>query len=204
MIKVCLIDYGGGNLKSVYNALDNIEADIDLIIASNRHQIQICDKIIIPGQGSSQYVMKKLEESKLIDILKEEVLEKKKQVLGICVGMQIMFKNLTEDGNHLGLNFFEGEVIKLQNTQTFKVPNIGWYNVQFENEEINKIIKKRYYFHCHSYHCVFEEKFQFSTTQNQKISLQTGILYENICGVQFHPEKSQEAGLRFLDWFIKR
>lgn len=204
MIKVCLIDYGGGNLKSVYNALDNIETDIDLIIGTNQHQIQNCDKIIIPGQGSSQYVMKKLEETKLINTLKEEILEKKKEVLGICVGMQIMFKNLTEDGNHLGLNFFDGKVIKLQNTQTFKVPNIGWYNVQFENEEINKKIKKKHYFHCHSYHCVFEKKFQFSTTQNQKLSLQTGILYENICGVQFHPEKSQEAGLRFLDWFIKK
>lgn len=204
MIKVCLIDYGGGNLKSVYNALNNIETNIDVIITSNHRQIQNCDKIIIPGQGSSQYVMRKLEELKLIDLLKEEILDKKREFLGICVGMQIMLKNLTEDGNHLGLNFFDGEVIQLKSTQTFKVPNIGWYDIQFENDEIDKKIKKKHFFHCHSYHCNFEKKFQFSVTRNQELSLQTGILYKNICGVQFHPEKSQEPGLKFLDWFINK
>lgn len=200
-MKVSILGYDAGNIKSLVNSLEYIGYSPN--VTNENNEILSSDKLIIPGQGSSLHLMNYLKKKKLIEPIREFSIIKKKPTLGICVGMQIFFKNLTEGKMHNGLSFFDGEVIKINKKYPLKTPNIGWHDVDIRQEILKKKIgNKNQFFHCHSYMCNFDSELELCSTNYNNNKIQTGIISDNIVGFQFHPEKSQEGGHRLLDWFL--
>ena len=200
-MKVSVLNYDAGNIRSLINALEYIGYCPNLTDDSN--EILSSDRLIIPGQGSTFYLMNYLKQKKLIETIKEFSMIKEKPTLGICVGMQIFFKNLTEGQKHSGLSFFDGEVIKIDKKYNLKIPNIGWHDIDIKKEILReKIGNKNQFFHCHSYMCNFNKDLEICSTYYNDNKIQTGVMKKNIVGFQFHPEKSQEGGHRLLDWFL--
>ena len=200
-MKVSVLNYDAGNIRSLINTLEYIGYCPNLTDDSN--EILSSDRLIIPGQGSTFYLMNYLKQKKLIETIKEFSMIKEKPTLGICVGMQIFFKNLTEGQKHSGLSFFDGEVIKIDKKYNLKIPNIGWHDIDIKTEILReKIGNKNQFFHCHSYMCNFNNDLEICSTYYNDNKIQTGVMKKNIVGFQFHPEKSQEGGHRLLDWFL--
>lgn len=200
-MKISVLNYDAGNIKSLINTLEYIGYYPNLTDDSN--EILSSDRLIIPGQGSTFYLMNYLKQKKLIETIKEFSMIKEKPTLGICVGMQIFFKNLTEGQKHSGLSFFDGEVIKIDKKYNLKIPNIGWHDIDIKKEILReKIGNKNQFFHCHSYMCNFNKDLEICSTYYNDNKIQTGVMKKNIVGFQFHPEKSQEGGHRLLDWFL--
>ncbi len=200
---VGIIDYGMGNLLSVYNAIEYLGADA--IICKTEKDIDQVDKIIIPGVGSFKNCMTKLNHENLFEVLNEHVLRKAKPTLGICLGMQIMASKGFEGGEILGFGWFDAEVIKLHpSTEDLRVPNIGWNEVEHQNGNFlfDKIPQKADLYLVHSYYvkCSNENDVIASYNYNHKVT--AAIMKDNIVGTQFHPEKSQDYGLKILDNFI--
>jgi len=197
---VSIVDCGVGNHRSVFNALHllNVEAEITSdpdTIASSTH-------IIFPGVGSFHEGMEGLQERGLIEILTEEVMEKKKRILGICLGMQLFASEGLEHGNIEGLNFIPGKVVKIETEH--RLPHIGWNNVSiigdhtitvgFETEPI-------FYF-VHTYHFVPEDPSVIAGVCDYGSEVTALIEKENVFGAQFHPEKSHNDGLQILKNFL--
>jgi glutamine amidotransferase len=147
--------------------------------------------------------MKKIKTLKLDKILSDEVLLKKKPILGVCLGMQILFENLYENGYSKGLGFQEGDVKKIDGSfANITTPNIGWWSVKFNKAEIEDYIGKfnNFYF-SHSYFVETNKEHHLAFIKSKKIPAAT--LKNNILGVQFHPEKSSVSGELILKWFIE-
>ncbi len=201
-MRICIIDYGVGNLNSIYTQIKKNYSDV--YISNEEDKISNSDKLILPGVGSANFAMKKIREMKLDKVLEHEVLKKKKPILGICLGMQVFFENLYENGMSKGLQFKKGNVRKIN--EKFKntvVPNIGWGKVNFKNTEIENFIGKynNFYF-CHSYYVDTDNKNYLAFLD--KTSIPAATLKNNIIGVQFHPEKSSVSGELLLKWFIEK
>lgn len=192
-----IIDYGAGNLFSVKNALDFL--GVKNIISSRKEDIKNADRLILPGVGSFPDAMEKLYEKDLITTIKEE--SAKKPLLGICLGMQILFEEGTEFINAKGLGLIEGRVDELK-APGMKIPHMGWNDLKKENDcpLSHGIDENEMVYFVHSYKAV---------TSTDNISLYTnygqlvpGLVFkENVYGCQFHPEKSGEAGLKILNNF---
>jgi glutamine amidotransferase len=198
-----IINYNLGNPKSIKNMLAYL--GIESRISSDHAEITSADRIILPGVGHFQHGMEQLGHLGLIDILKREVLEKKKPILGICLGMQLLTKH-SEEGNLEGLGFIDAQTKKfhLQDT-TLKVPHMGWNTVDFQKESklIQEISKKPRYYFVHSYYvdCAIQEDILFTTNYGEDFV--SGFQHNNIFGLQFHPEKSHKFGMELLANFCK-
>lgn len=191
---IVIIDYDGGNTKSVANALK--KCNIKFQVTNDHKLIKSAKKIILPGVANFSYCINKLKEKNIDQLLYEEVIQKKKPLLGICSGMQILATK-SEEGNSQGLNFIAGKVIKLIPKKTNPVPHMGWNKIDFvQNSDINTGIKNltRFYF-CHSYHFVPDDISNVLMKVNYGNKICCGIKKGNIYGIQFHPEKSQKFGL---------
>jgi len=200
-MQICIIDYGVGNINSIYSQIKKKFPNV--IISNSLEKISSSDKIILPGVGSANFAMKKIKDLKLDKILYEEIILKKKPILGICLGMQMLFENLYEDGLSKGLNFQRGEVKKLNQTfSSITIPNIGWAKVKFNNSKINEFIGKfnNFYF-SHSYYVETIKEDYLAFIENTSIPAAT--LTNNIVGVQFHPEKSSVSGELLIKWFLE-
>lgn len=200
--KIAIIDYGLGNTHSIGNALKFL--DYSFSITRQKVKIEKAQVLIIPGVGSFGEAMMNFKKFNLIDILNEEVLYKKKPVLGICLGMQIFADKSEEDKCHPGLGWIKGEVIKLKLPKKYRVPHVGWNNVG--KEIINPLFSKcsedpNFYFD-HSYHFICQNSF-ISAKCNYGIDLVAAVQKENIFGTQFHPEKSQTNGLKLFRSFFE-
>ena len=189
-----IIDYGAGNLFSVKNALDFL--GLKNIITSDPEEIKDVDKLILPGVGAFPDAMKMLERSGLIKTIIEE--SGKKPLLGICLGMQILFDYGYEFEKTKGLGLIPGEV-NLIEAPSLKIPHMGWSDVNLENEcALSLGIKKgdRFYY-VHSYKAVTEK--QYVSVYSEYGEYIPGLVFkDNVYGTQFHPEKSGEIGLRML------
>jgi len=193
-----------GNLRSVQKAFEKVGADV--IITNNHDLIKEADKIVLPGVGAFRDGMKHLDELGLITLLNEEVIKKKKLFLGVCLGMQLISKESQENGKTEGLGWIDGEVIKFDfsSSQTkLKIPHVGWNNVIYKNS--NKLLKdipnhSDFYF-VHSYYFKAYEEVVSSTT-DYGFDFVSSVHKENIYAFQFHPEKSQSAGLKILENFV--
>jgi glutamine amidotransferase len=199
---IVIVDYGVGNTNSVYNAIKYLGYK-RLTISDQEKDIQNADALILPGVGAFEEAVKNLRERNLEVILNEEVLERKKPILGICVGMQLMASFSEENGIHKGLDWIAGTVKKLQLPKTFAVPHVGWNDVLVNNEypifQKNKIASNFYFDHSFYFDC---EKKYVSGYCDYHIKVTAAIQKDNIFGVQFHPEKSQNNGLKlFRDFF---
>ena len=198
-----IINYNLGNPKSIKNMLAYL--GIESRISHNHADIASSDRLILPGVGHFQHGMEQLEQLGLAAILKREVLENKKPILGICLGMQLLTKH-SEEGNLPGLGFVDAQTKKfvLQDA-TLKVPHMGWNTADFKKDsQINKgiSINPRYYF-VHSYYvdCADQNDVLCSTTYGQVFV--SGFQHQNIFGLQFHPEKSHKFGMELLANFCK-
>ena len=204
-MKIALIDYGSGNIQSAFKALELVSNSKKKIsIISNSKDLLKVDKIILPGVGAFADCMKGLKSiSGMIDILNEVVLEKKKPFLGICVGMQLLATEGKEKGNHKGLGWIEGKVIKIKKNKKIKIPHMGWNTVEIISK--HPILKRKKFesYFVHSYNFVCKEKKNILAICNYQQNITAIVGKENIIGTQFHPEKSQMVGLEILKNFIR-
>lgn len=178
---------------------------IKSIISSDITEIAAADRLILPGVGHFQYGMEQLEQLGLVEVLKKEVLENKKPVLGICLGMQLLTTH-SEEGDVKGLGFVDAQTKKFQwQDKSLKVPHMGWNEVEFQKDSFlcsGLKPKPRYYF-VHSYYveCANREDILCTTMYGQEFV--SGFQYQNIFGLQFHPEKSHKFGMELLANFCK-
>ncbi len=198
---ITIIDYGVGNLGSVLNMFKKIGVDAQL--TKNENDIINATKLLLPGIGSYDAAMQKLEDTGYIPYLNKKVLEEKIPTLGICLGMQLMTLG-SEEGIKKGLGWFDANTKKFEvDTSQYKIPHMGWNDVFIKKEvELVKNLpdETRYYF-CHSYYvdCNKQEnKMLVSSYANEFVC---GIHNENIYGVQFHPEKSHKFGIKLFQNF---
>jgi glutamine amidotransferase len=194
-----IIDYGMGNLASVRNALNHLQVQNQ--ISDNISEIQKADFLILPGVGSFRQGMNNLNNLGLIDVLNHEVLIKKKPILGICLGMQLFAESGTEPTECAGLSWISGHVIKMEEPN-LRIPHLGWNNVTFLLEHFKEYDQQDFYF-IHSYHFEVTNPDHILATVNYGKDYVAAILRDNIMATQFHPEKSQKAGLKLLHNFYK-
>lgn len=197
-----IVDYGMGNLLSVLNAFQYIGADAK--ICSHSEELQSYDRIVIPGVGAFKDCAQKLHETHFFEALNVEALQKKKPTLGICLGMQVMAKKSYEGGEYEGLGWFDGEVIKLPVSEHYsKVPNIGWEEIHYQTHHLFKNLPDRMdvYF-VHSYYMKCQKESDVIATYDFGIPVTAAVLKNNIFATQFHPEKSQDYGLKILENFM--
>ena len=203
-MKIALIDYGSGNLQSAYKALELVSnCKNKIFITSNSKDLLKADKIILPGVGAFADCIKGLKSiSGMIDVLNEVVLEKKKPFLGICIGMQLLATKGKEKGDHDGLGWIKGKVIKIKKIKKIKIPHMGWNTVKVISK--HPILKRKkfesYFVHSYNFICKNKKNIIATCDYQQKITAIVGK--ENIIGTQFHPEKSQKIGLEILKNFV--
>ncbi len=197
---IAIIDYGAGNLFSVANALEFLE--IDYKITSNKEEIKSADGYILPGVGAFGYAMQRLSQTGLIETIKEQV--KNKPLLGICLGMQMLFDSSNEFGESKGLSLISGEIKQIKDTGLI-IPHMGW-NELVINDENNPMLKGVKTGDCvyfvHSYMAYTDEK-NITAHCEYGVKVPAIVHKGNVYGAQFHPEKSGEIGLIMLKNFCE-
>jgi len=203
---IVILDYGMGNVNSILNMLKKI--GVDSKISGNSDEIEEADKIILPGVGSFDMGMSRLNETGLISAIQKHALVKKKPVLGICLGMQMLGRR-SEEGKLDGLSLIPFDNIKFDfpNSNNLKIPHMGW-DIISETKSNSPLLyelkdDQRYYF-VHSYHAVCDKPDNIIMRCDYGHEFAAGVVNENIYGVQFHPEKSHKFGMALLDNFSKR
>ena len=200
MIKVCILDYGSGNVKSVYNLVSFLGYNV--IVSNERIEIESASHIILPGVGSFGAAMEKISTQIPLKVLEYEVFNNKKLFLGICVGMQVLAEKGYEHGEHDGFGWIPGTVEKLQ-VENLPLPHIGWNEIIIKQDsdfftDLGDI--KDFYF-VHSYAIKTDDSYILTET-NYESNFCSSIKKENIYGVQFHPEKSQKSGQKLMHNFL--
>ena len=196
-VKLAVIDYGMGNLRSVTKAFEHAGADTRLV--SNPSEVDKCDALILPGVGALGDCIDGLNACKLADTIKSWIKEDR-PFLGICLGLQALF-DYSEEGKVQGLGIIPGQVRRFELSNEYKIPHMGWNNVNFVKETpINKDIPtngEQFYF-VHSYHIAPENESSIWCKTNYEKSFASGINIGNCYATQFHPEKSHRFGMNFL------
>ena len=200
---IAIIDYGVGNLFSLCSSLKYIGADS--IVTSDKDVIRSADKLILPGVGAFSDAAKKLSDSGLDILIKQEA-ERGKDIMGICLGMQMLFERSYEYGTHAGLGLLRGEGVPMKESipENLKVPHIGWHALDFTREhKLFKYIKNGdcVYF-VHSYYASGCDGSLIATAEYGK-PLTAAVALDNIMGCQFHPEKSGKVGMDILRAFCE-
>ena len=198
-LNICIIDYGIGNIKAFKNIYDKL--NINSKIVSRIEQLNNATHLILPGVGTFDWVMSRLNESGLKETLNTLVLKKKIPILGICVGMQIMASQ-SEEGVLHGLNWIKGKVLKLD--KNIILPHMGWNNVKLvvKSDLFSNIENSEFYF-LHSYYYQTEDDKDILTMSEYGDLFTSAINKENIFGTQFHPEKSHKDGIKILENFSR-
>ena len=210
-MKIAIIDYESGNLKSVSKAVElasnNILNKSDVKIINSANELKNFDKIVLPGQGSfKQCYQSFLSIDGIVDELNSAVLEKQKPILGICVGMQLFSSFGEEDGGSKGFDWIKGKVNKINLIdKNLKLPHMGWNNISINQKSklFSGIENESHFYFVHSFAFDVENEQFISATTNYSTEIVSAIEKDNIFGTQFHPEKSQANGIKMLENFIK-
>ena len=198
-----IINYNLGNPKSIQNMLAYL--GIESRISANHEDIASAERLILPGVGHFQHGMEQLELLGLVEVLKNEVLENKKPILGICLGMQLLTKHSAE-GNRAGLGFVDAQTKKFElQDANLKVPHMGWNEVSWQKESalLASIAEKPRYYFVHSYFVECNQKDDVLGTTHYGQDFVAAFQHESIIGMQFHPEKSHRFGMELLQNFTK-
>ncbi len=202
--KLVIVDYGMGNLNSVKRILDRMK--VNAVVSSNPKDIAGSDKLILPGVGHFGKAMSNLRELNLLDTLNEAVLIKKKPILGICLGMQLLAKK-SEEGDADGLGWFDAEVVKFRVSDTlkYKIPHMGWNQIYLKNNSslMKKIPELSEFYFVHSYYVKVKQQSDLLNETEYDDIFTSAIEKDNIFGVQYHPEKSHDAGAQLMKNFIE-
>lgn len=196
-MKIGIIDYGMGNLKSVSNALKYI--GVESFIATDANELEKADKIILPGVGAFKDAIAQIKDKNLDEFIYKFVNEGK-PLLGICLGMQLLFESSNEYGNHKGLGLLEGEIKRFE--VDLKIPHMGWNKLDIKKKEplFEDLADDSYVYYVHSYHLETSADIVSATTYYGK-EVQIAAQKDNIYALQFHPEKSGDVGLQILKNF---
>ncbi|MDD6276162.1 MAG: imidazole glycerol phosphate synthase subunit HisH [Clostridia bacterium] len=199
---IAIIDYGVGNLFSLKSSFESIGADV--CVTDSEDKIRSADKIILPGVGAFSDAIDKLSSTGLDRVLVDEA-KKGKPVMGICLGMQMLFEKSYEYGEYNGLGLLRGEVVPMENSipDDLKIPQIGWNALHFVRKDcplFKYINDGDYVYFVHSYYADKCDESLAATTEYGK-ELTAAVAYENVYGCQFHPEKSGKVGLNILRAF---
>ncbi|MCB2355688.1 imidazole glycerol phosphate synthase subunit HisH [Clostridium estertheticum] len=197
---IAIVDYGVGNLNSVQNALNSL--NISSIISSNAEEISKCISIIVPGVGAFPDAMKNMKESGIDEVIKQAAKEGK-PILGICLGMQLFFDESCEVEKCAGLGLLKGNIIKLEGS--IKIPHMGWNSLSFENNSplLRGIEENQYVYFVHSYYAVNCEEGIVNAYSIYEKKIPAIVSKGNIFGMQFHPEKSGDFGMKLLKNFAE-
>ena len=200
-LRVTIIDYGVGNVYSVANALNFLGYKIR--VSREVRDIVNGEVLILPGVGAFEEAITNLRNNNLESVLNEQVIVLKKPILGICVGMQMLANGSNENGWHTGLGWINGIVKKLELPKPFSIPHVGWNDivVKKHSELFSRSGDGANFYFDHSYHFECEEQY-LAATCDYGITVTAAVQNENIFGVQFHPEKSQNSGLKLFRGFF--
>lgn len=208
---ITIIDYGSGNLRSAAQAAEHAAKgaglDVDVRISNRAEDVAGASHLILPGQGAFRDCMDGLKASGLIDALEDAVLHRKVPFLGICVGMQLLAKEGHEHGTYQGLGWLDAVVdpIDVTDHPDLKIPHMGWNEVSVMQKHpvLDGIETGEHFYFVHSYHMALSDPdvLLLESTYGRKIV--AAVAKDNIVGVQFHPEKSADAGLRLIGNFLK-
>ena len=206
-MNVTIVDYNSGNISSVVNSFKEVTKNkINLKVTSDLQEIRSSDKIVLPGQGSFKSCVDALNAiDGLLETLNEFVINDKKPLLGICVGLQMFADVGYEEVETKGLGWISGKVSKIDNQNgKFKLPHIGWNQINIvKDSKIYKDIENNsHMYFVHSYEFLPNDKNVISATTDYSSNIICSVEKENIFGTQFHPEKSDKIGLKIIDNFV--
>lgn len=198
---VVIIDYDAGNIKSVEKAIHAIGKEV--IVTRNPKEILSASHVILPGVGSFGDAMKRLQDYKLIPVIKQ-VIDRKIPFLGICLGLQLLFENSEESPGVEGLGILKGKIKRIPEAEGLKIPHIGWNSLSFPKKGrlFQGINEHAYVYFVHSYYLEAEEDIVTGTCE-YGACIHGSIEKDNIFACQFHPEKSSETGLRIIKNFLE-
>ena len=206
-MNVTIVDYNSGNISSVINSFKEVAKDkVNIEVTSDLKKINFSDKVVLPGQGSFKTCVDALNNiNGLVDALNEFVINKKKPLLGICVGLQMFADVGFEETETKGLGWISGKVSKIDNLNgKFKLPHIGWnqINILKDSKIFNDIDNNSHMYFVHSYEFIPTDRNVVSATTDYSSNIVCSVEKGNIFGTQFHPEKSDKTGLKIIHNFI--
>jgi glutamine amidotransferase len=206
-MNVTIVDYQSGNISSVINSFKQVsKGKVNLEVTSDLQKIKSSDKLVLPGQGSFKSCVDSLNSiNGLVSTLKDFAIKSKKPLLGICVGLQMFGDVGYEESETKGLSWIPGKVTKIDNQSgKFKLPHIGWNEIEIvrESKIFKNILNKSHMYFVHSYEFVPEDKSVISATTDYSSKIVCSVEKDNLFGTQFHPEKSDSAGLKIIENFI--
>ncbi|MGJ0361825.1 imidazole glycerol phosphate synthase subunit HisH [Aliarcobacter cryaerophilus] len=203
---ITIVDYGMGNLGSIKNMFKYI--GVETTIESDVDKIKNASKILLPGVGSFDTAMKKINESDLKEVLNEKALKEQVPVLGICLGMQLL-TNSSEEGSLAGLGWIDSKTMSFKNRidKKYRIPHMGWNivnksNVSLLTNGFEEFDETRFYF-VHSYFVKVENEKNSILKTSYGVEFDSAIQKDNIYGAQFHPEKSHKFGMKFFENFAR-
>ncbi len=202
--KIGLIDYGMGNLKSVFKAFEKMGAKCEIITSGEK--LLKMDKAVLPGVGAIKDCMENLKRLELVEPI-YEFISSGKYFLGICLGMQALLEKSFEFGEVNALGIIKGEVVKFENLGNLPIPHMGWNSIIIKKESplFYGIKSGDFFYFAHSYYVKLKNKKENEMSETEYgIYFTSSINKDNVFGVQFHPEKSQKKGLQLIENFIKR
>jgi len=203
-MKIGIIDYKAGNLKSVANAIRFV-GRVDPMIVQEPKQLLACDKVILPGVGAFPRAMQNLEAQGFCDALHEAVMVRQKWFLGICLGMQLIMDKSYEHGETEGLKWVRGDVRPMAGRTPYSIPHMGWNDIQIIRPDrlLADIEGGADFYHVHSFFVQCEDRADVLATCHYGFDFDTVLRKDNVFAVQFHPEKSQRHGLKILQNFLE-
>lgn len=211
-MKVAVIDYGSGNLRSAAKALERAareaELSAEILVTANLHTIELADRIVLPGVGAFGDCRAGLMAIEgLWETLQDVALNKARPFFGICVGMQLMATRGLEHGEHLGFGWIPGDVVRLTpDDPDLKIPHMGWNRLMSQKDDhplLANLGPNPYVYFVHSYHLRVERREQVLAATDYGGPIAALVGRDNLAGSQFHPEKSQKAGLALLGNFLR-
>jgi imidazole glycerol-phosphate synthase subunit HisH len=197
---IAIIDYDAGNLKSVEKALQHLGEEV--VITRDHDEIKKADKVILPGVGAFGDAMQKLHHYQLVDTIKE-VVAKNTPLLGICLGLQLLFERSEETEGVEGLSILKGNIVRIPDKEGLKIPHIGWNSLRFTKDSrlFKGLDQDAYVYFVHSYYLHAANAQDVAATTEYSTTLDVAVEKDNVYACQFHPEKSGDVGLAILKNF---